>query len=300
MSTFYVRPSMLLSADECRRQMALKYIFGVRTEAMAANLAFGTALDVAVKAQIESLVTRQPVNAVMVFREAWAKAQAEHRLAYSAKQAPDLLTATGTRLMELFPKAWEESGLVPLMGTDGNLNMSRRMATKIAPGVVLTGEIDFNGINSSAETAIVDFKSTAGQPADYAFTENSDQTTAYNILADANAELLGCERVDLLGFMYLVKRDVPTGNNKRSKNAKGPEVLQPVLVPSRTAKQKAEFRQKVIWLVEDIQRGRFPKASRSPHNTPCNTCEYAAYCAEGDTSGLVIPNGAQLGLLEAA
>lgn len=287
----YVRPSMVLCADDCRRQMFFRYRVGIKTEATPANLAFGTAIDVADKQYVASLITGQPIDPVAVFRDNWNRACREKVIAYSKEQSPEKLLKIGERLMELLPQAWEDTGLVTLMGGDGKLNLSRRMEVAIAPNIILTGEIDKLCVTSNGQSALLDLK-TCSQESDTDFIRNSDQLTPYEILCDANRESVGTEKIDLVGLWEFLKRNVP----ENPKKGKGPEILAPKLVEPRSQKTKAEYRQKVIWLVEDIERGRFPKASRSPHNSPCKLCDYVRYCSEGDAEGLVIPASAQQAL----
>lgn len=284
----YVRPSMVLSWDDCHRKMFFQYKAGIKTETRAANTAFGTAIDIATKNMIESQVTGKEVDPAAVFRQAWAKVCQGHVMAYSKTQSPEKMLTMGERFMMLLPSAWEETGLVPLMGSDGQLTLSRRIEARITPEIVITGELDLLGVTSDGETALVDLK-TCAQETNTDFIRNSDQLTPYEILCDANRNLLGIERVEKIGLWEFVKRNVP----KNVKRGKGPEILAPKLVEPRSQKQKAEYRQKVIWMVEDIERGRFSKCSRSPHNSPCTLCDYARYCTEGDTEGLVFPPSSQ-------
>lgn len=284
----YIRPSMVLCADDCRRQMFYRYIAGIRTETKSANTSFGTAVDVGVKQYIESTVTGKSIDPVTVFRESWSKECQNNIMAYNKLQSPEKMLRMGERMMSLLPEAWANTGMVPLMGSDGKLNLSRRLQANLAPNIILTGEIDLLGVDDQAETVLTDFKTCANESTTD-FIRNSDQLTPYEILIDANKDLAGVERVDKVGLWEFHKRFVP----KNQKAGKGPEILAPKLVTPRTPKQKSEYRQKVISLVEDIQRGRFFKSSRSPHNTPCNLCDYSKYCAEGNAEGLVIPQKAQ-------
>ncbi len=82
-------------------------------------------------------------------------------------------------------------------------------------------------------------------------------------MLDAHVERWGLPPVERLGLLELVKRKVPT------KTGKGPEVLAPITVPRHSTAEVADYAQKVRWVAEDIERGRFPKRGLMAHNTPC-------------------------------
>jgi hypothetical protein len=122
------------------------------------------------------------------------------------------------------------------------------------------------------------------------FLLSSDQLTDYQLLTEGNSDQLGLDEsgVKSVGFFEGIKRKVPKTNR-----GKGPEFLQPLIGPKRSAERLAERKQKLIWMGEDIRRGRFPKRPRMAYNTPCAMCEFSKFCLKGSKEGLVFPEQPQ-------
>ena len=124
---------------------------------------------------------------------------------------------------------------------------------------------------------------TPSTPTDLGWLANADQLTGYQLLLDAHAERWGLPPVERLGLLELVKRKVPT------RTGKGPEVLAPITVSRHSTAEVADYAQKVRWVAEDIERGRFPKRGLMAHNTPCELCAVRGLCRSGDLEGLIVP-----------
>jgi hypothetical protein len=139
--------------------------------------------------------------------------------------------------------------------------------------VIWTGEIDLVAYTREAALAVVDVKSAASSHTPL-YALRADQLTSYQMLLEAHGKALGIAPVQKLGFWDFLKR-------------KAARIEPPVLVPTRSAEELAEFRDKVFWLAQDIVGGRFPRASRMQYNTPCELCDYARFCIDGDEEGLL-------------
>jgi RecB family exonuclease len=270
-------PSQIITADTCRRQHGYRSIARIRTRQRAANLAFGEAVDLAVRAYLLALATDAPrPDPVAVFSRGWRAACQAQTLTYAASQRPEDFAAMGEGLLALFPAAWAETGLTLARDGTGGPLLDLELAVSLGGGVSLTGVLDLVVYTPAGALALLDVKS-ASSAHTLTFARRADQLTAYQLLLDAHAARLGLPKVGRLGFLDLLKR-------KRS-----PSIAPPLLVPRRTAAELDELVQKAHWLAEDIRRGRFPRSSRHAFNSPCTLCEYAGHCIEGDATGLVFP-----------
>ena len=74
-----------------------------------------------------------------------------------------------------------------------------------------------------------------------------------------------------------------------SKTGKGPEVGTPITAPRRPASVLNAYQQKVLWVAEDIDRGRFPQRGLMAHNSPCAMCAVKGLCQQDDPDGLILP-----------
>jgi hypothetical protein len=283
----FIRPSQIVKGDECMWAMYLQYIAGIKTRARSANLVFGTIVHEAVTKYLVSLFAGLNFDPEKHFLFKWQEAMETLEIAYNASFGPEDLKATGERLCGDFPKAWDESGLVPLIDDEGPV-LERTLKVEILPGIVLTGTPDIVAMNCEAEIVVPDFKTPASASPEEFFLI-SDQLTAYQILVEASKIKFGIERVDGLGYMELLKKKVP-----KTSRGEGPKVLPPAYGPRRSDQAIQAFIQKVGWIAEDINRGRFPKRPRMAYNTPCSLCSFQGMCLKGDTEGLIIPEGCQL------
>lgn len=287
--TLYIRPSHALSYDNCAFAYYLKYILGVKQDFISANLPFGTAVHESctgyILAQAKGDSSYDPVN---VFRELWGKSLDTEPLEFSSTWSADDFTQTGLKLADLFPAKWEATGYTPLIDSEGPV-VERRMQVHVSDDLILTGQPDVVAMDSEASVIPLDIK-TSAQAYGEEFLYASEQLTDYQLILEGNAEQLGLDEdgVTKLGFFEGLKRKV--GKTSR---AKGPEFLDPLIAPKRTSEQLAERKQKLIWMREDIIRGRFPKRPRMAYNTPCSLCEFREYCLRGDRTGLVFPEEPQ-------
>lgn len=288
-NTLFIRPSHALSFDNCPKAYYYKYVLGIKTEFVSANLPFGTAVHEActgyVLAQANNDTTYDPVK---VFTNHWEHALNTQAIEFSSTWSPDDFSATGKRLAELFPDAWDNTGYAPLIDDQGPV-VERRFNANIGDGIVLTGQPDIIAMDAEGSVIPLDLKTSAA-PYGENFLAASEQLTDYQLLVEANRESLGLgdEDVAKVAFFEGVKKKIP-----KTSRGRGPEFLTPMVSSARSEAVKAERRQKLLWMAEDVRRGRFPKRPRMAYNSPCEMCEFASYCLNGDDAGLVFPESPQ-------
>lgn len=284
-----IRPSGALSFDECGYAYYLKYVLRVKQEYVAANMPFGTALHVAFLGYILALATGRNFDPVETFREHWGNSLETVPMEFSATFEEADLTSIGLVLADKIPEYWGNTGLVPLVDGFGPV-VERRFEVSIGRNVILSGEPDLVAMDCEGGVLPLDVK-TSGVEYSEAFLLASDQLTDYQIITEHPSANLGVddEGVSSVGFIEMIKRKVP-----KTARGKGPEILPLLLGPRRSNERIAERKQKLNWMAEDIQRGRFPKKPRMAYNTPCDLCEFKNYCLKGDPSGLIFPDKQQL------
>lgn len=283
MKKIFLRPSQIVKGDECPYAMYLQYIAKIKPQVASANLVFGTIVHEAIAKYLAAMMAGVNFDPEKHFRFKWKEACETQAINYNASFGPSDLEATGARLCALFPEAWGQSGLVPLVDDEGPV-LERKFEVEILPGVVLFGTPDVVAMDSNTgEIVVPDFK-TPASPAPEEFFLVADQLTAYQILVEAHKDKLGIDQVDRLGYMELLKKKIP-----KTSRGTGPEVLPPATGPRRPEKAVQAFIKKVDWFTQDIRAGRFPKRARMAYNTPCTLCDYKGLCLHGETEGLVIP-----------
>ncbi|MFO1432571.1 MAG: PD-(D/E)XK nuclease family protein [Candidatus Competibacteraceae bacterium] len=276
-----LRATAVLRYDDCPRSYWYQYVQGIQPAAASANLVFGTAVHDACTGWLKAHAEGRAFDPVAAFLTTWEQATTTRTIAYTSKLGPDDLQAMGEALVRQFPAAWKATGLVPLIGADGQPLIETRFETAIAPGLMLSGSPDVVAMDAEGNIVIPDLK-TASQVATDGFISVADQLTSYQVLIEAHAEMLGIERVHTLGFLEFLKRK-PNGRT-------GPTIQPLALAPARPALALAEFRQKLVWIADDLARNRFPKHPRMAWNSPCGFCDYAGLCQRGDWEGLIQPS----------
>lgn len=275
-------PTAVLKYETCPYQYLLEEVLRIRPAHRAANLVFGTVLHRTVEDWLRGDLTGAAPDPVAVFDRDWAAARNAGGVEYSATQSPESLTATGRALIKGFATAWPTFQRLLAVGTDGTPLLELKLEVQLGPRLVYVGRTDLLTFNRDGELECLDLK-TPSTPTDLGWLANADQLTGYQLLLDAHAERWGLPPVERLGLLELVKRKVPT------RTGKGPEVLAPITVPRYSTAEVADYAQKVRWVAEDIERGRFPKRGLMAHNTPCELCAVRGLCRSGDLEGLIVP-----------
>lgn len=283
MKPFIVRPSMILKHDDCPAAYDFQYEQGITTEAASVNLPFGTAVHSGATGWIEADALGKHFDPVDAFKAEWKKALDTEILTFPSDKDPEDYEKIGVQLTELFPDAWKHTGLQVLIDPQGQPVVERRLQSRIAPGIILSGTPDVLATNEDFDVVVPDIKTPAQASLPF-FASASEQLTSYQLLAeDANNKaLIGIDRIDRLGFFEGIKRKVP-----KSKKATGPAWEKLLTVPRHSNNQVNDLIRKATELKRDRDRGYFPKRPRMAFNTPCAMCDYRNWCHYEDPTGLV-------------
>jgi len=276
-------PTAVLQYEACPHQYYLNHVLGLRPRHKAANLVFGGVVHQVIETWLRGWLCGPAPDAAALFDTAWPAARDAGGIDYSTTQSPEGLTATGRALATGFAAAWPGFGLLPALDGAGAPVLERKLELQITPGLVFVGQPDLVVLDGDGALGCLDLK-TPSSPTDPAWLAGADQLTGYQLLLDAHAERLALPPVARLGLLELVKRKVTA-------KGKGPEVCSPITVARRHAEVLAAYTQKVGWVAEDIDRGRFPKRSLMAHNSPCGLCAFRGWCQDGDPDGVITPAG---------
>jgi len=273
---FTLSANKIITADTCKRMMYYRYIVGIKARAKSANLAFGSAIDTACMTYLLAVSMGHAVPDLnAIFLEKWEE-ETDCEIEYTVTKTPKKLVDMGKKMVDLFPSAWEKSGLMVFVMPDGSPALQIKLSCQLKDGLGLMGYLDLIAMDDEGQVIVIDLKTAAALYGEL-FAWQSDQLTAYNVLVDANRQELGIDRVDQLGFMCMLKKVNPT-------------IEQPSLIPARTTSDIAEFRSKCFDIERDYKEGRFHKASRHAFNSPCELCDFKQLCTFKDTDGLIIPD----------
>ncbi|TXI04130.1 MAG: PD-(D/E)XK nuclease family protein [Rhizobium sp.] len=267
----YLSHSAISKYEACPEQYRLHYVERLGVRETSSNLVFGSAIDKTIKEIIEGIYHGNEVDGGERFEATFADLTSREAVQYGRLKKADL-QKIGSEMMKKFPIVWNRIGHQPLVLPNGKLMMDLELATTLPDGTVLKGVLDIAAVTPEAEVAIEDFKGVASRSAEVV-TDMNDQLTSYQLLVEANRKTLGIDSVDKLGFMELVKNKTPV-------------VEEPYLVAPRSPKQLHDYQQKVMWVADDIRKGRFPKRPMNAYNTPCSMCDFVKLCSKGDKSGL--------------
>ena len=274
-------PTSVLKFETCPQQYYLEEVRRIRPMHTAANLIFGRVVHRIVEQALHQIVQGQPFDARAAFSADWQTARAQGGIAYSATQSPESLTATGEALVTQFMTRWPTFGWFPVLDRENQPLLEIKLEVKVTAGLIYAGRFDLVACHADGTLAALDLK-TPSSATDPDWLAVADQLTGYQWLLDAHADRLGIPPVNRLGLVELIKR-------KMSKTGKGPEVCAPITAPRRSASTLAVYRQKVLWVAEDIDRGRFPPRGLMAHNSPCGLCAVKGLCQQDDPDGLIVP-----------
>jgi len=273
--TLFLRPSGVLSYENCGYSYYLQYVLQIRTTTTSHSLAFGTAGHKGALPYVAAHALGETVDTVALFREAWTE-QLDNNVVQFSTHSVDELTAIGVKLAQSFPAVWDRSGMRAVV-VAGRPLVENRLRLPLGENVVLTGEPDI--IATSIEDPgmgliIPDVKFASGESFD-GFANISDQLTAYNLLVHFRRNLLGLEGTPIakVGFCEGLKKKDATW-------------AEPQLAPARTEREMGEYVAKVQMTAALMRKGYFPKRSASGYNTPCAMCDFRNLCLKGDSSGL--------------
>jgi CRISPR/Cas system-associated exonuclease Cas4 (RecB family) len=274
-----ISANKIITADNCMRMAWYRYILGIKTAVKAANLAFGSAVDTTCTEYLRAHTMGTPIpNLEDFFREEWGR-ETDCEIEYSSTQTPDKFSTMGQKMVVAFQEEWEKSRLQVFIMPDGSPALQVKLEHRLNARIELIGYLDLIAMDEEAHIVVLDLKTSAATY-DPLFVKQADQLTTYQVLVDGNADKLGIERADSVGFMCLLKKASPV-------------VEAPHIVTRRNSTEVAEFKQKCDWFYNDYNSGRFPKSAKHAYNSPCGMCDFKQLCTNGDEEGLIIPEKAQ-------
>lgn len=272
--------TQIMTADDCAYRHYLRDFARVRPLTRSVNLAFGTVVDEVIRDYLLALALGKPLpNTAEQFVESWRAVRSREVIRYASTQVPEDFETIGIALMRELPAAWQRTGFQVALDGQGEPLIQRELRAQVrSEGVIvpIKGTLDVGVYTRDGKLAIIDAKS-ATMPHSVLYTLRADQLTMYQLLFEVHAEGLGLPPLEKLGFWDLLKR------------RESARIEDPVLVPLRTRAELAAWVNKILWLAEDDRRGRFAKSSRYHYNSPCEECEFASFCVEGDIEGLKFP-----------
>ena len=286
-----ISPSGKEKYDNCPYAYYLHYKEGIRQEHESATLIFGGIVHEVIAEYLLAKHADISYDTEKMFNDKWSTATETKIIEYTsenftAEDAP----LVGERLCGDFPQAWEDSKLEVVVDDKGPV-IERHYEIQIDSGVIHHGYIDLMAKDEAANVCVIDNK-TPAQPTPDWFAKEAAQLKSYQLMIEQGTDQY-IEKINKLGFFELIKRKVPIKKGA----SKGPEIMPPVLVDAHSADTLREHKQNILWVVDDIKRGRFPKRSRMAYNTPCGLCEFQGYCYEGNKDGLTFPDQAQASII---
>ncbi len=286
-----ISPSGKQKYDNCPYAYYLHYIEGIRQLYESATLIFGGIVHTVLEEYLRALLSQKTYDTETAFKDKWDEATSTKIIEYTSENfTVEDVPKIGQRLCGDFPQAWEDSKLTVVVDSKGPV-LERHYEIQLDGGVIHHGYIDLMAKDEQANTGVLDFK-TPAQPTPHWFAQEAEQLKSYQLMIEQGKDR-SFEKINKLGFFELIKRKVPV----RKGASKGPEVMLPVTVDSHSKETLAEHKQGILWVCDDIKRGRFPKRSRMAYNTPCMLCEFQGYCYEGNKTGLVFPEQKQASIL---
>lgn len=284
MDVIHLSPSGIATYENCPRAYQFDRILKVRTTERSAALGFGGALSSAMDAFSRSTVTGAWINPVPIFEHHWKDFTANNVVKYPSKSSEEALTATGVRLMELFPQAWEREGLTVALDSAGEPMIERKLIVDIGKSTRLVTKLDLMAYNRDWELALIDEKSTA-KVTDVRFALMGEQLTAYQLAVTAHSEKLGIGPPDRLAYWELIKRAVP-----KTDRGEGPTIEPIREVAARSDEDIDTFVTKVQSIGDRVRNREFPKTPRMAYNTPCMMCDYLDICSQRRVEGYNFPS----------
>lgn len=280
-----ISPSQVLKSQTCMKQVFFHYKLGIRPNITSANLAFGKAIDSTVMDYLTAITKGSALSSIKdAFLGHWKKETAIP-LEYSATQNEEKMLKMGIKMVEMFPEAWEKSGLMIFILPNGEPALQVKLTVQITPQDTLMGYLDLIAVNKDCEIVIIDIKTTGVAYSDN-YTHQSDQLTAYQVLVDAHAEQLGLFGADKVGFMCLHKKVEPV-------------IHQPQIVAKRNSSRVQEYLTSCKRYIDDYNAESFSRTSLGAFNSPCNMCDFNELCTHGCEEDLIIPDKARV-FLDAA
>lgn len=273
MEVIHVSPSGIATYENCPRSYLFDRVLRVSVSEKRSALGFGGALATAMEAFMKGTIQGTFVDPVPIFTKGWSEFTSKSIVKYGKGESEHGLTATGIKLMELFPEAWDREGLTVALDKQSNPMIERKMRVDLGEGTRLVTKLDLMAYNRDWELFLIDQKSTK-QRTDIRFAMMGEQLTAYQVAFKAHQELLGLDSLKGLAFWELLKKPIP------KRDGEGPVVTPIEVVGTRSDADMDQFVVKARSIAQRIRNRDFPKTPRMSWNSPCTGCNYLPLCAQ--------------------
>jgi len=283
MDTVWLSPSGIATYENCPRAYFFDRILKIKLEQRSCALGFGGALSKAMEAFALGTVAGSFVDPVPIFQDEWKSFTRSTSVKYGKYDSEEGILATGTKLMEEFPKAWETEGLTVALDGQGTPMVERKLVVDLGQETRLVTKLDVLAFDRDFKLLLIDQKSTKSVT-DIRFALMGEQLTAYQLAVTAHADRLALPPIGGLAYWELIKRNIP------KKTGKGPTIEPISSVEPRSDQDVATFVAKTQGIARRIRNRDFPKTPRMSWNTPCLNCDFLDMCSQRRTDGYVFPS----------
>lgn len=285
MDVVYMSPSGIATYENCPRAYFFDRVLKVRLHQKSCALGFGGALATAMEAFERGTLTGTFVDPVPVFQAEWKQFTRSTSVKYGKYDSEEGILATGTKLMEEFPKAWESEGMTVALDAQGEPMIERKLTVDLGEATRLVTKLDLLAFDRDFKLMLIDQKSTKSVT-DIRFALMGEQLTAYQLTVTAHAQTLSLPPIGGLAYWELIKRNIP----KKAGSGKGPTIEPVSSVAPRSDQDVTAFVSKAQGIAQRIRDRDFPKTPRMSWNTPCLNCDFLDLCSQKRADGYVFAN----------
>lgn len=274
--------SRIQTVDDCGIKYDLRYNQRLTSVARPFALFYGTVVDRAISAYVFNHALGQSFDVLARFEECFDEEIAKNQITYPQHWDADVAREAGRIHCDKFPDVWEKSNLVAVIDAQGVPVVQRRIIAPLPQNHELEMILDFLVMDTdTGSIGPLDLKTTSAKlPPESPFGLNSFQLTTQQYGVDYEfGDYLGS--VSNVGFMELVKRKPPKSKGK------GPTVEMPEFYPRRNEEQLNDMLRTYVWRANAIANKQFSRPTNGAFNSPCQSCEFARLCTQGDTQGII-------------
>jgi hypothetical protein len=270
--------------NTCGFQYYLKYIARLQAKTTSINLAIGKVVDELVSNYLIELAYGRFWNPEDHVDELWRKHVAySNNWKLSTYYTMEHYYVMCKEFAKQIPEAWHQSGLSVVRGTDGAPMVQQRIK-HVVGGIRMTSILDILCYSNELDAPVViDVKCVASQ-CDEGWLGISEQLGTYALASEVDPRS-PFEKVQFGGFWEAVKRKPRLPSDKSKKALIGPSFSKPV-IGKLNERTRNELPMRYRIAQDRINRGEFFAQPGQAFNTPCQTCDFAAYCQSGDKSEL--------------
>jgi hypothetical protein len=270
---------------------------GLESTFQPVNLPFGTSIHHAIEQLLLGNIKYQDM--VAEFNLEFTCQLRKKPTVYPKTKNQKIFRAIGDKLMENFADYW------PAMGIE-TMYVEKKVSIPLIGDVEVKGTVDFVGTATkdllhpitglasvkAGDTVVLDWKTAAVQEAS-AFAKISTQLSYYWRGIQLLAEREGFPPPSACGYADALKPNISSVGSK----SLGRAVWHDVNWQTRSERIIREAEKYALFVAEKIRDDQFFRTPMMAYNSPCDgmvPCDFAEYCIEGSTAGLLNPKGADL------